>query len=114
MDGSTGDAFRAQREAALRLAAIWAELMEGTARGASQTLAASGEPVRTIAKEAAEYAAVATRPVRDVLEGQRAFAEHVGRWAAMQREIADGMAAWAEQQKEHLDALDRLLPPYSS
>jgi hypothetical protein len=111
MDGPTELAWQAQRDAALRLAEIWRELVEGTVRAATQA-PAGGEQVAALARQVAEYAAVAAQPLRDLLAGQRDFAEHVGRWADMQREIADGMATWSAHQQEHLDALDRLLPPY--
>lgn len=109
MDGS----LDAQRAAAIRFAEIWRELLEGSARGASESLAAaSGESVNALIRQAAEYAAIAMQPVRDLLEGQRDFAEHVGRWAQMQRELADSLAEWAARQQEYLDALDQMLPPH--
>jgi len=110
MDGPTERAWHAQREAAIGLAEIWREIVDGTVRAAATP--AGGEQTAALARQVAEYAAIAAQPLRDLLAGQRDFAEHIGRWAEMQREIADGMATWAAHQQEHLDALDRLLPPY--
>ncbi len=114
MDGAMDEAWRAQRDAATRLTQLWADLLESGTRSASQPLvAAQSDAVNALIRGAAEYATAAVQPVRDLIQGQRDFADQVNRWAEMQREIADGLASWAARQREYVDALDRLLPPFS-
>ena len=114
MDGAMDEALRAQRDAATRLTQLWADLLESGTRSASQPLvAASSDAMNAMIRGAAEYATAAVQPIRDLIQGQRDFADQVSRWADMQREIAENMAAWAARQREYVDALDRLLPPFS-
>ncbi|MGD9529924.1 hypothetical protein [Pseudonocardia sp.] len=104
------DVWQAQREAATKLAGLWQEMVEQSMRGASDTFDAGNRSVDALTRQAQEYAAVLAQPMRDVVEGQRDFAEQVGRWAEMQRELAEELAAWSARQREYLDALDSLLP----
>jgi hypothetical protein len=114
MDGAMDEAWRAQRDAATRLTQLWADLLESGTRSASQPLVAAGsDAMNAMIRGAAEYATAAVQPVRDLIQGQRDFADQVSRWADMQREIAENMSSWAARQREYVDALDRLLPPFS-
>jgi len=104
------DVWQAQRTAAAKLAGLWQEMVEQSMRGASSSIDVSNRSVEAITRQAQEYAAVLAQPMRDVVEGQRDFAEQVGRWAEMQRELAEELAVWSARQREYLDALEQLLP----
>lgn len=78
MDG-TQETWRSQAEAAARAAEIWRRLVEDSTRAASESLAAGARPIDAIARDAVEYTALATKPMRDLIAGQREFVEQVGR-----------------------------------
>jgi hypothetical protein len=115
MDGSMEGVWRTQTEAAARFTEVWRELLEGSAGGASGSPASQlvQDHLAAITRSAADYAAVALGPIRDLVEGQRDFADRMTRWAELQRDLADNMASWAAQQREYADALDRLLAPFT-
>lgn len=104
------DVWKAQREAATSLTGMWRSLVEQSVRGASSSVEAGNRSVEALTRQAEEYAALFAQPIRDLVEGQRDFAEQVGRWADMQRETAEGLKEWSTRQREYLDALERLLP----
>ena len=107
--------LRTQREAAAQFTEVWRELLESSAGGTP------GAPVSklvqdqldAVTRSAADYASLALKPVRDLVEGQREFADQMTRWAELQRDLADNMAAWAAQQREYAETLDRLLAPFT-
>ena len=70
-------------------------------------------PLQALTSSAADYAAVALQPLRDLASGQRDFADQMTRWAELQRDLADNMGSWAAQQREYADNLDRMLAPFS-
>jgi hypothetical protein len=115
MDDSMEGLLRTQQEAAARFSKGWRELLESTAgrttgAGASQ----SGEdPLQALTRSAADYAAVALQPLRDLADGHRDFADQMTRWADLQRDLADNVASWAAWQREYADNLDRMLAPFS-
>ncbi len=113
MDGSIEGLWRTQSEAATRFTQIWRELLESSAGAASGSAVSRlvQDQVDALTRSAADYAAVALGPIRDLVEGQREFADRMTRWAELQRDLAENMASWAAQQREYADALDRLLAP---
>ena len=115
MDGPMEGVWRTQREAAERFMEVWRDLLESSTGGSTGSLASRGVQAQldAVTRSAAEYAAVALQPLRDLVEGQREFADRMTRWAELQRDLADGMASWADQQREYADTLDRLLAPFS-
>jgi phytoene dehydrogenase-like protein len=114
VDGPIEDVWRAQREAAARFTEIWRELLRTSAGPATSPGAAAGveDLVQALTRSAADFAAAAFQPVRDLVDGQREFAEQMTRWAELQRDLADNMASWAARQREYADALDRMLSPF--
>ena len=114
MDGPGGSVWRAQQEAAARFSEGWRALLESAAGQTTGTGAAPGlpDPLQVLTRSAAEYAAVALQPLRDLAGGQRDFADQMTRWAELQRDLADNMGSWAAQQREYADNLDRMLAPF--
>jgi len=49
----------------------------------------------TLTRTAADYAAAALPPLRDLADGQRDFADQVTHWAELQRDLVDNMCSWA-------------------
>ena len=115
MDGPIEGAWRTQAEAAARVTEVWRELLESSA-GTTGSPASRliQDHLDAVTRSAADYASVALKPVRDLVEGQREFADRMARWAELQRELAENMASWAAQQREYADALDRLLAPFAA
>jgi hypothetical protein len=115
MDGSMESVWRAQQEAAARFSQGWRELLESTAGQTPGAGASPGlpDPLQVLTRSAADYAAAALQPLRDLANGQRDFAEHMTRWADLQRDLADNMGSWAARQREYADNLDRMLAPFS-
>jgi hypothetical protein len=115
MDGPMEGVWRAQQEAAARFSQGWRELLESTAGQMAASGASSGlpDPLQVLTRSAADYAAVALQPLRDLAEGQRDFADQMTRWAELQRDLADNMGSWAARQREYADNLDRMLAPFS-
>ena len=115
MDGSIEGVWRTQAEAAARFTQVWRELLESSAGGAPETAASRlvQDQLDALKRSAADYAAVALGPIRDLVEGQREFADRMTRWAELQRDLAENMASWAAQQREYADALDHLLAPFT-
>ena len=107
--------WRAQREAAARFTEVWRELLESSTARPSGSGASGGvqDPFAAVTRSAGEYAAVALKPIRELVDGQRKFADQMTRWAELQRDLADNMATWAAQQREYAEALDRLLAPFT-
>ena len=114
MDGSMEGVWRTQAEAAARFTQLWRELLESSAGGTTGSPASRlvQDQMDALTRSAADYAAVALGPIRDLVEGQREFADRMTRWAELQRDLADNMASWAAQQREYADALDRILAPF--
>jgi len=107
--------LRAQRQAAAQFTEVWRELLESSV-GATPGVPASRavqDHLDAVTRSAADYALVALKPVRDLVEGQREFADQMTRWAELQRDLADNMATWASQQRAYAEALDRLLAPFT-
>ena len=78
MDSPIEDAWRAQREAAAaQLTEVWRELLESTAGRTTRPHPQGLEDqLQKLSRSAADYAAVALQPVRDLVQGQRDLAEH--------------------------------------
>ena len=114
MDGPAESIWRAQQEAAARFSEGWRALLESaagqTGAGASPRLP---DPLQVLTRSAADYAAVALQPLRDLADGQRDFANQMTRWAELQRDLADNMGSWAARQREYADNLDRMLAPFA-
>jgi ABC-type transporter Mla subunit MlaD len=108
-------AWEAQRQAAARFTQLWTELLTSAAGATPTSQAAQGlqDQVQALTKSAADYAAVTLQPFRDLVEGQREFADQMTRWAELQRDLADNMGTWASQQQAYADRLDRLLTPFT-
>jgi hypothetical protein len=68
--------------------------------------------LQVLTRAAADYAATALQPLRDLADGQRDFADQMTRWAELQRDLADNMGSWAARQREYADNLDRMLAPF--
>lgn len=115
MDGPIEGVWRTQAEAAARFTQVWRELLETSTGGTSGSPASRlvQDHLDAVTRSAADYAAVALKPLRDLVEGQCEFADRMARWAELQRELAENMASWAAQQREYADALDRLLAPFT-
>ena len=136
MDNAMNELWRAQQDAATRVAEGWLGLLQPGADGAppteappaadDQTHAPTGStttgedttdndptPEVTDPESAALQTIPATLAIQNLGAGQRDFAEHITRWAELQRDLADSMTAWARQQCQYADALDRLLAPFS-
>ena len=115
MDGSIEGVWRTQAEAAEHFTKVWRELLESSTSGTTRSPASRlfQDQLDAVTRSAAEYAAVALKPLRDLVEGQREFADRMARWAELQRELAENMASWAAQQREYADTLDRLLSPFT-
>lgn len=116
MDGPMESLMRAQQEAAGRFADAWRTMLESAA-GRTTAVGASGglpDPLQVLTRSAADYAAVALQPLRDLADGQRDFADQMTRWAELQRDLADNMSSWAARQREYADNLDRMLAPFPS
>jgi hypothetical protein len=106
--------WHAQQEAAARFAEGWRALLESTAGRTTEAGAPPGlpDPLQVLTRSAADYAAVALQPLRDLADGQRDFADQMTRWAELQRDLADNMGSWAARQREYADNLDRMLAPF--
>jgi ABC-type transporter Mla subunit MlaD len=114
VDGPIEDAWRAQQEAAARFTEVWRELL-GSAAGLTTspgTPAGVEDRVQALTRSAADFAAAALQPLRDLVDGQRQFADQMTRWAELQRDLADNVASWAARQREYADTLDRLLSTF--
>jgi hypothetical protein len=85
MDGPTESVWRAQQEAAARFADGWRALLESTAGRTTGAGASAGlpDPLQVLTRSAADYAAVAIQPLRDLADGQRDFADQMTRWAEL-------------------------------
>ena len=107
--------WQTQREAAAHFTEVWRQLLEGSAAATRGSPASQlfQDQLDAVTRSAAQYAAVALKPLRDLVEGQREFADKMARWADLQRDLADNMAAWAAQQREYADTLDGLLAPFT-
>jgi hypothetical protein len=114
MDGPVESVWRAQQEAAARFSESWRALLESAAGRTTEAGAAPGlpDPLQVLTRSAADYAAVALQPLRDLASGQRDFADQMTRWAELQRDLADNMGSWAAQQREYADNLERMLAPF--
>ena len=114
MNGQMESAWRAQQEAAARFAEGWRALLASTAGRTTGAGAPPGlpDPLQVLTRSAADYAAVALQPLRDLADGQRDFADQMTRWAELQRDLADNMGSWAARQREYADNLDRMLAPF--
>jgi hypothetical protein len=115
MDGPMEGIWQTQREAAAHFTQVWRELLESSA-GATRGSPASQvfqDQMDAVTRSATQYAAVALKPLRELVEGQREFADQMTRWAELQRDLADNMATWAAQQRDYVDTLDRLLAPFT-
>jgi hypothetical protein len=109
MGGPVESAWQEQRAAAARLMELWAAwpvLWPGR-----MPLRVRGASCRH-SPAVSRTAAAALRPLRELVDNQREFADHMTRWAELQRELADNVAAWAAQQRQYADALDALLAPF--
>ena len=115
MDGPVESVWRAQQEAAARFSEGWRALLESTAGRTTGAEVSPGQPdpLQVLTRNAADYAAVALQPLRDLAGGQRDFADQMTRWAELQRDLADNMGSWAARQREYADNLDRMLAPFS-
>jgi len=67
----------------------------------------------TLTRTAADYAAAALPPLRDLPDRQRALADQMTRWAELRRDLADNEASWAALQREYADNLDCTYSPPS-
>jgi hypothetical protein len=113
MDGPVESVWRAQQEAAARFSEGWRALLESTSgRTGAGTSPGLPDPLQVLTRSAADYAAVALQPLRDLVSGQRDFADQMTRWAELQRDLADNMGSWAAQQREYADNLERMLAPF--
>ena len=115
MDDAMGKMWQAQNQAAARFTELWTDLVTSTAAAAGGSGAAQSmqEQLQALNRSAADYAAVTLQPFRDLVEGQREFADQMTRWAELQRDLADNMGAWAAQQQAYADRLDRMLAPFA-
>jgi hypothetical protein len=114
MDGTVEGVLRAQQEAAARFSEGWRALLESTSGRTTGAGTPPGlpDPLQVLTRSAADYAAVVLQPLRDLVSGQRDFADQMTRWAELQRDLADNMGSWAAQQREYADNLERMLAPF--
>ena len=64
----------------------------------------------TLTRSAADYAAAALPPLRDLADGQRDFADQVTHWAELQRDLVDNMGSWAARVRRQPRLQARPLP----
>lgn len=122
MGNSMNDLWRAQQDAATRMAESWSTLLQPaadrTARPPAPSEITDGDTVEEVVEEVVEVepgpsAADAIEAIQALGNGQRDFAGHMARWAEQQRDLADVMTAWAGRQRDSADALDRVLAAFS-
>jgi hypothetical protein len=113
MDGPMESVWRAQSEAAARVAEVWRTLLETSTRLPSGQPSNVPDQLQALARGAADYWGAAFQPLRELVERQREFADQMLRWAELQRDLADQVASWARQQRDYTDALSSLLAPFS-
>ena len=112
MDGPVESVWRAQQEAAARFSEGWRALLESAAGRTTGAGASPGlpDPLQVLTRSAADYAAVALQPLRDLADGQRDFADQMTRSAdcsATATQVVGGAA------RLYADNLDRMLAPFS-
>jgi hypothetical protein len=119
MGNPMNDLWRAQQDAATRMAEGWSTLLQPaadrTARPPAPSEITDGDTVEEVVEEVepGPSAADALEAIQALGDGQRDFAGHMARWAEQQRDLADAMTAWAGRQRDAADALDRVLAAFS-
>jgi hypothetical protein len=118
MGNPMNDLWRAQQDAATRMAESWSTLLQPatdrTARPPAPPEITDGDTVEEVVEvEPGPSAADAIEAIQALGNGQRDFAGHMARWAEQQRDLADVMTAWAGRQRDSAEALDRVLAAFS-
>ena len=92
MDGPVGSVWRRSRRRH-PFSEGWRALLESTAGQTTGAGTSPGlpDPLQVLTRSAADYAAAALQPLRDLADGQRDFANQMTRWAELQRDLADNM-----------------------
>jgi ABC-type transporter Mla subunit MlaD len=114
VDSPITSVWRAQNEAATRLAEAWRRMLETSANVTAGQPSDLADQLQALAKNAADYWGAAFGPLRELVDSQRQFADQMMHWAELQRDLADQVAGWARQQRDYTDALSRLLAPFST